>query len=307
MVQQETTDRIDFMDIVRMHPDSILLVNGDNRIIFANTAGLRLLCRLPAAGDHLPDYMDIPADAEQIISLLDIAGHEVVLNIQNQPIQWHGSAVRLFCITDVSEETKQRRSLENLVYSDYLTGLYNRRGFEQLAIKMISTAQRQHRTVSLFYIDVNGLKLINDELGHASGDAAIIETAELLKHSFRESDIIARVGGDEFVVLVSEDAPYCNDIILARLQMQIDKRNHYTHQTYQLSLSIGIVQHDNNSQIDVHNLIRQADKQMYRARRNRHRQLFGIFRNNINTPHPALLFEKGVTTTCSRLSVLTAR
>ena len=91
--------------------------------------------------------------------------------------------------------------LRELALVDELTGLHNRRGFLMLADKQIQIAQRAGRPDLLLFIDLDGLKRINDELGHEAGDAALRRTAATLRASFRASDIIARLGGDEFIVL----------------------------------------------------------------------------------------------------------
>ncbi len=98
----------------------------------------------------------------------------------------------------------QRKSLLALSLVDDLTGIYNRRGFSALAQQELKKANRIKRGMLLLFADVDDLKKINDSLGHQEGDLALIETANLLKETFREPDIIARIGGDEFVVLAAE-------------------------------------------------------------------------------------------------------
>lgn len=263
-------ERTDFMNLVRLHPDSILIADAENKILFANTRGMRLLCRLPSSHDYLPACMDLVTETEQIISVIDIAGDEVVLDIEAQEIQWDSQPVRFFCIVDITDETRERRCLEKLVYTDHLTGLYNRRGLEQLSVNILASSKRRGMSASLFYIDVNKLKQINDSLGHATGDAAIIETSELLKNSFRECDIIARIGGDEFVVLVVEEENNTKDVIFDRIQRTIDRNNICKNRLYNLSLSIGVVQIDDYS-IPFSEMMNKADRQMYAAKKFRKR------------------------------------
>jgi len=285
MHPQQALDNFDFMNLVRLHPDSILLVDEDNKVIFANAVGLRLLCRLPASHDYLPACLDFAYDSKQIISVVDIAGHEIILNIQCQHVPWKGSWVRLYCLTDVTEETLERRSLEKLVYTDHLTSLYNRRGIEQLAVNVISSAKRHNQCVSLFYIDVNKLKQINDTLGHAAGDAAIVETADILRSVFRECDVIARIGGDEFAVLVTEDDKNTNTAILQRLLNHIKEKNSAASRIYKLSLSIGVVQFEHNDMFSFKNILEKADRQMYAAK---HGNKWNLAQNYFNTDEEAI-------------------
>lgn len=273
-------DNFDFMTVVRMHPDSILIVDDKNRVIFANTAGLRLLCRLPSSQDMLPACLDIADSTDQIISMIDIAHKELILDVQCQEVQWNGSSVRLYCLSDITGDTHERRSLEKLVYTDHLTNLYNRRGFEQLAINMIASAKRHEQYVSLFYIDVNKLKQINDSHGHGVGDTAIMETADLLRNAFRDSDVIARIGGDEFAVLVTEDDSSTNTAILKRLQTRINRKNTLPNRAYRLSLSIGIVQFEHRELVHFSDLLEMADQQMYAAKHNRRHEYLQDFINS---------------------------
>jgi predicted signal transduction protein with EAL and GGDEF domain len=99
-------------------------------------------------------------------------------------------------------------SLADLALSDELTGLYNRRGFMALAERQLKLGRRSGRGMLFILVDVDGLKQINDSLGHSQGDSALRRTAEVLRKTFRNSDVIARMGGDEFAVLAIEAS--CN-------------------------------------------------------------------------------------------------
>ncbi len=113
--------------------------------------------------------------------------------------------------------TDRQRAEEAYVLSlvDELTGLYNRRGFFSLAEHQFKLTKRNHKSMVLFFGDLDELKTINDTLGHFEGDQALIDTANLLRKTFRETDIMARIGGDEFVVLITE--PTDTKFILRRL------------------------------------------------------------------------------------------
>lgn len=102
------------------------------------------------------------------------------------------------------EHARMHERLHTISLHDDLTGLYNRRGFFTLAEHLLKLAKRQQEGLFMLYADLDDLKKINDTLGHQKGDWALIDTANLLKETFRESDIIARIGGDEFVVMPIE-------------------------------------------------------------------------------------------------------
>jgi PleD family two-component response regulator len=124
--------------------------------------------------------------------------------------------VRALCYA--IERHRMQEQIRSLSLVDELTGLYNRRGFLTLASQQLKLAHRLKKRMLLVFADLDGMKRINDTLGHQEGDKALIEIAKILKETFRESDIIARLGGDEFVVLTLEKSVSSDDAITKRLQ-----------------------------------------------------------------------------------------
>jgi diguanylate cyclase (GGDEF)-like protein len=169
------------------------------------------------------------------------------------------------------ERHQTLENLRRLSLVDELTGILNRRGFLSLAVQHINIAQRAKRELILFFADLDGLKQINDQFGHNEGDNALKRTASILKQTLRSSDLIARMGGDEFTILAI-DAPQHNaDTILTRLRYNLQKIND-TNTQYQLSLSIGVAQFDpQNNSIDINKMLARADKALYEEKRNRNR------------------------------------
>ena len=163
------------------------------------------------------------------------------------------------------EEHAQRLSALSL--RDELTGLYNRRGFMELARQQIRFVERNKRPVALIFVDLDGMKTINDNLGHEQGDRAIQETAQLLKKTFRASDIIARLGGDEFVVLTIDTDAERADAVRQRTRAAVDDWNAQGVAPFQLSLSLGTAQHENGETIE--DLLTRADAEMYQQKRAR--------------------------------------
>jgi len=109
-----------------------------------------------------------------------------------------------------------RRDAARLATHDALTGLLNRRGLELVGDQILATARRTGRAVVLLYLDLDGLKPVNDTLGHAAGDALLADAARQLAGAFREADAVARVGGDEFAVLLLGADPGSTDLLCAR-------------------------------------------------------------------------------------------
>ncbi len=158
-------------------------------------------------------------------------------------------------------ETNQR--LADQSQRDELTKLYNRRGFLDLATHSLMFAQRMEKTGMMLFVDLDGLKPINDTWGHAAGDLAIKGAALVLKATFRQIDIIARLGGDEFVVLAL-DSPYANkDIILDRLTNNIETFNSSGAHKWVLAMSVGVLEIASDDKRPLPELMEEADRLQY--------------------------------------------
>jgi len=167
------------------------------------------------------------------------------------------------------ERQHVRTALHTKTLVDELTGLYNRRGFISLARQQIKTAERMGRDVVHVFLDVDGMKQINDTFGHRDGDLALIETADILRETFRESDVLARMGGDEFAVLALETSPLAADALLERLRRQLGERNGRGHRPYALSFSVGSTRHAAGTPCLLDELLARADGLMYAQKRSR--------------------------------------
>ena len=167
------------------------------------------------------------------------------------------------------EHAKKHERLYDISLHDELTGLYNRRGFFTLSEHLLKTAIRQQKGLFMLYGDLDGLKGINDILGHQKGDWALINIANILKETFRDSDIIARLGGDEFVVMAIETTGDNIEIVRNRLEKSIENDNAENKRAYELSFSIGTAYFDPWSPCTVDELLSQADKSMYEQKRSK--------------------------------------
>jgi diguanylate cyclase (GGDEF)-like protein/PAS domain S-box-containing protein len=164
---------------------------------------------------------------------------------------------------DITLLKEVEEKLRTLSLTDSLTGLYNRRGFFTLADQQLKLSDRQKKGMILISADLDYLKRINDDLGHQEGDKILIETAFILRQTFRESDIIARVGGDEFVILASETPSDNFTALITRLNTNIDSYNKASEKNYKLSLSIGIAHYKSGSHRTIDELLSEADGLMY--------------------------------------------
>jgi two-component system, cell cycle response regulator len=160
------------------------------------------------------------------------------------------------------------RELRSLALADDLTGLYNRRAFLTLASQQLKLSRRNAQGLLLFFVDVDNLKHINDTFGHHEGDLAILRVADTLEDCFRDSDIIARIGGDEFVVLALDTSGESQEAILRRLKMALEASN-ARESRYELSLSVGVAKFDPKHPVSLGDLVSIADRMMYSEKRDR--------------------------------------
>ncbi len=161
------------------------------------------------------------------------------------------------------ERHQMVENLRRLSLLDELTGLLNRRGFLTLADQQMKIAQRSSRPLMLFFADLDGLKLINDQCGHAEGDRALKRVAAVLRETFRSSDLIARLGGDEFTVLAI-DAPLSNEETMRARLYEVLERHNQADGGVAISLSLGVARYDaQHAGIDLVELMARADQELY--------------------------------------------
>lgn len=170
------------------------------------------------------------------------------------------------------QHVKLQEKLRSMSVTDELTGLYNRRGFFTLAEQELKLANRMKKGVFLFYIDIDNLKVINDKYGHLEGDMMILEAANILRGTFRQSDTIARIGGDEFVVILNGAKEKDTDIVASRLQKNLGDFNDKMNHGHQLLMSVGMAFYNPENPASIDDLLSQADKSMYEQKR--YKQLF---------------------------------
>jgi diguanylate cyclase (GGDEF)-like protein len=174
-----------------------------------------------------------------------------------------GRVIGAVCIyRDVSVLHQKTEHLASLSITDELTGLYNRRGFMLLAEQHLRLASRSKTTFAVLFADLNGLKTINDTLGHEAGDRAIRSASRVLRRTLRESDILARLGGDEFVALVSIPSESAVRAVVRRIEIALAEENAKS-PLFELSLSLGEAMFDPSSQRSLSDLISEADELMY--------------------------------------------
>ncbi len=172
-------------------------------------------------------------------------------------------------ISDVTSLKESERHYRIAATTDELTGLLNRRGFLALAQKQCYIASRNDLNLYLLFVDLDGLKKINDQHGHNAGDEALINTAHILLESFRASDIIARIGGDEFVVISVETPEINKNMLTRRLKESLANYNSKSNKPYKLCFSMGLTRYRGEGSCSVDALLARADAMMYKDKKDK--------------------------------------
>jgi len=167
------------------------------------------------------------------------------------------------------ERKRAEEQLRSMSIHDELTGLYNRRGFFTVAQEQLRLLSRQKKGSLLLFLDLDNLKQINDTFGHHEGDNVLVQAANVLRETLRESDIKARIGGDEFAVFAPEASLDCGRSLMARLNESVRAHNSRGKYPFKLSLSAGVVCYDPESPCSIDELLTRADALMYKQKQER--------------------------------------
>jgi diguanylate cyclase (GGDEF)-like protein len=166
----------------------------------------------------------------------------------------------------VARINSMEMEIRGLTLRDELTQLYNLRGFSLLAEQALRLAQRSDTPFSVLYIDLDNLKQTNDSLGHQAGSAFLAETGEILRDTFRETDLLGRIGGDEFAV-AGQFSQLSMALAAQRLEARCKEKNAETGRQFALSFSLGHVTAEEGKKETLEELLVKADQAMYEAKR----------------------------------------
>lgn len=171
-------------------------------------------------------------------------------------------------ISEHLQENLEQMSKHNLILNeisktDQLTGLYNRWGFLDYVKSIIENPLNHNREVLVLYADMDNLKIINDRYGHEEGDFALREIGKILKEAFRNTDIISRFGGDEFVAFALLGIPNYEKIMKHRIEEITERHNQVVQKPYRIEMSIGICEVTCSRDLKIEKVLEQADKKLY--------------------------------------------
>ncbi|MEJ2697773.1 MAG: diguanylate cyclase [Candidatus Sulfobium sp.] len=276
--------------IIESEPECVKLLGSDGTLLKMNKAGLAIIeadsfeevrdkCIYPlVAPEHRRAFEQLTEGVfkgkagKLEFEIFGLRGGHRWLETHAVPLrdEKHEIIALLGITRDITEKRQIEDQLRMLSVTDELTGLYNRRGFFTLAEQQLKVARRLGKGVFLLSGDLDNLKEINDALGHQKGDQMLTEVAAVLRESFRESDILARIGGDEFVVFQMEDTAAFAEALVSRLQNNIDDHNRERGRDYEISLSYGIVHCPAERACSVGAMLVRADRMMYVQKRLKH-------------------------------------
>lgn len=258
-------------------------VDADERIPmeFYQSTYVKSMCMVPIRDTNPMGAIGIywsyryPATREQVKYLQLLANATAVvienINLMNTLEQRVEERTRELAIAnsklanEIAEKERAEEEVRRLSMEDYMTGLHNRRGFFQMANEAFKLAKRENFSYALLYADINNLKQCNDWYGHEAGDELICLSAQILSQTFRDVDVIARMGGDEFAVFaVDVKEP---DTMKARLERTIEEANEKQTNLIPISMSIGLIISQPDDHLNLQQLVRAADKAMYEHKR----------------------------------------
>ncbi|CAN5148712.1 hypothetical protein BH09GEM1_BH09GEM1_22310 [soil metagenome] len=230
-----------YRQLLALLPDAVL-VHSRGTILFTNPAAAELLglsSEQALIGKPLTDFVHadsrdaftshdagahiVPAARAPRVraQMLGAGGNVVEVEVTSSPCVYHNQPATVLLARDITAQLRYERDLHALALVDDLTGLQNRRAFTLFAEQELARARRYGRTPVVVFADLDGLKQINDQYGHSAGDAAIRLVANALRSIFRETDIVARWSGDEFVALMVEGSEEASQLIGSRLDAAI--------------------------------------------------------------------------------------
>jgi two-component system cell cycle response regulator len=257
-----------YSEALRNAADAIVVVVPDGGISFANEQAEELFqWKNRFSTRSLP--FEIRAGMVEEVPIPTGSGAERFYEVRVSATFWEGKESLLASMRDVTQQVRERAELHGMALTDELTGLLNRRGFLLDGARALAEADQHGLEAAVFFCDLDGLKWINDNLGHEWGDAALSEAANIMRATFRKRDLMARLGGDEYAVLSPDLTAAGASRLRARLERNIQLHNQQNQGPHTVAMSVGVICRSPGDERDLADLLVLADKLMYEDKRGR--------------------------------------
>jgi diguanylate cyclase (GGDEF)-like protein len=178
----------------------------------------------------------------------------------------------------------KEEQLKNQAVTDELTGVLNRRAAFDILEKLLNLAKRNEQYVSICFIDIDDLKLVNDSFGHSAGDELLSTFAATIVKTMRNSDFFCRLGGDEFLLILPDCCLEEAECLLVRIKENIKQVNNQGSKAYNIEFSYGLAFYDYHNEINVDRLIEMADNNMYKNKEDRKHEAIQLTINDLFKP-----------------------
>ncbi len=261
-------EEIPYRDLIENLADGIIILDEKGSVQYMNPTAEHLFkYKADSLTGQIQNDLLRLKDKKAEIEITRPGGEKIIIETRSIARHWKNKTLFFISLRDATHTVVLREKLKHYSFYDELTDLYNRRGFFDMLERQIKLSNRKGIKFFLLFADFDGLKAINDTWGHVTGDKALQEFAAILRNCFRESDIIARIGGDEFSVFpIDADHKMCA-ILLKRIDRAIEASNNKHEGPYRLAASMGTAFYDPAHPCSTDELLGRADAEMYKIKK----------------------------------------